>query len=279
MKIKQVLLIVFLLLGGGILFSPMSAFLIKKSLIDNYAIAQDTDVTNILSESSVDEDIAPFFRSITREEDQQYRGRVIGVPTFAECPATNLPPLTAFVPSNGKISYRAKAAKSNPEIWIYIPEPSDPTLKTQFSNLSTQFELTSDTLKLDLHPLKERITSPPGIIPIKIPITLNYNETENWSFTIICDDNDRSANILVDGHIERKNVPSPPNGSTPEDKVRYFGDKGLWHDALTTLIEDLCPQNPQRAKLLIIRQLSTQEIGLEEYAQEYAQAFIDYCHP
>ena len=278
MKIKLVLLIVFLLLGGGILYLPMSAFLIKKLIIDNYAIAQDTDVTDILSESSVDEDIAPFFRSTTREEDEQYRGRVIGVPTFAECPATNLPSLTAFVPSNGKISYRAKTAKSNPKIWIYIPEPSDPESKTEFSNLSTQFELTSDTLEPDLHPLKERITSPPGIIPIKITKTLNYQEIEHWSFTIICDNNDRSADILVDGHIERKNVPPPPNGSTPEDKVRYFGDKGLWHDALTTLIEDLCPINPTRAKLLIIRQLSTQEIELEEYAQEYAQAFINYCH-
>ncbi|MGK7896974.1 MAG: DUF928 domain-containing protein [Xenococcus sp. (in: cyanobacteria)] len=278
MKIKLVLSIVFLLLGGGIIYSLMSALLMQKLTIENYAIAQDTGVTKIPSESSVDEDTAPFFRSITREEDEQYRGRVIGVPTFAECPATNLPPLTVFVPSNGKISYRAKTAKSNPKIWFYIPEPSDPNLKTKFFDLSTEFDLITDTSKPDLRPLKERVTFP-GIFPIKITKKLSYNKIDHWSFKIICDNDDRSADILVDGHVERKNVPPPPNGITPEAKVRFYGEKGLWHDALTILIEDLCPQNPQRAELLIIKQLSTKEIGLERHAQEYTEAFINYCNP
>ena len=277
MKVKIVLLIVSVLLSGGLLFSPILTLLIEKLTIKNYAVAQDTDTINGSSESSIEQE-APYFKPIAREEDEKYRGRAIGVGTFAECPPRKFPPPTAFVPGKGIISFRSMTAKSNPKIWFYIPDTSDPNLSTKFSNLSTEFDVITDTLEPDLRPLRARVTFP-GVFPIEITQPLNYERDELWSFKIICDNDDRDSDIPLFGYIERRNISYPKNESTPEEKYIYYAEEGLWHETLTTLIEDLCPQNPQRAERLIIKELSSEYIGRERDAQHYARALIEYCHP
>ena len=118
-----------------------------------------------------------------------------------------------------------------------------------------------------------------GIFRIQLPSVLEPDRNYYWSLKIICDPNRRDLDDYIDGYVTRVKVTSSPIGTTPEQRAAYYAKNGLWHETLTTYIEDVCPQNAQAAKSRISSELSSPNVGLEKYTVRYTRAIIEYCNP
>lgn len=257
MTIKLTLSVVFALLSGGI-------------FLENYTGAKDA--AHNISQSPINEDEISIFQPRARSEDEKYGGRMIGAPTFASggCSDTEPPPLTVLVPGNGEETFRSITAKPDPMFWFYIPYPSD-------SNLPAKFELRQENNTTVW--VQEDQLSIKGIFRIQLPEKLELDKNYYWNLKIICDQTRRDLDIYVDGYVKREKATSSPPNITPEQIASFYAQDGLWHEALTTYIEDVCPQNAQIARSGITANLKSEFVGLERYAENYVTAIIEYCNP
>ncbi len=270
MTIKFILSVMFALLSGGIFFSPVFAILVTKLASDNYAVAKDA--ANNISQTTIYKGEPAIFQPRGRIQNEKYKGRMVGAPISASggCPYTEPPPLTAFVPGNGVTSFRSRTAKPDPIFWFYIPYPSD-------FDLPVKFELRDENGTIVSSP--EEQLKKTGIVRVQLPKKLELDKNYYWSLKIICNQNRRDLDIYVDGFVTRVKATSSPIGKTPEQIASFYALNGLWHETLTTLIEDVCPQNPQIARSSITAILKSEFVGLERYAEHYATSLIGYCNP
>jgi len=86
----------------------------------------------------------------------------------------------------------------------------------------------------------------PGIRSLTLPALANLSPLEigqqyHWELTLICDSLDRSTDMVVEGEIKR--VALDPilarrlRLATPQQRVALYAKAGLWHEALSTMIE------------------------------------------
>jgi Domain of Unknown Function (DUF928) len=79
-------------------------------------------------------------------------------------------------------------------------------------------------------------------------------KTYQWTFTLLCDPQDPSANTTVSGSIKRIELdPILTNElkiAKPSDRIALYANNGLWYDTVATLVEALQsnPNDPQLAK-------------------------------
>ncbi|XGV97778.1 MAG: DUF928 domain-containing protein [Leptolyngbya sp. BL-A-14] len=102
------------------------------------------------------------------------------------------------------------------------------------------------------------ITGAPGIASLTLPSNatippLAVGKDYHWSVALICNPDDRSRDIRVDGWVQRV-TPEPRLTSqlakaTPVDRVSLYASNGLWFDTLTTLADQRCA-NPKDAALI-----------------------------
>jgi hypothetical protein len=86
----------------------------------------------------------------------------------------------------------------------------------------------------------------PGVMGLTIPAFANLSPLEigqqyNWQLTFSCDSLDRDSGIMVEGKIKR--VALDPilarrvQLATPQQRVALYAKAGLWHEALSTMVE------------------------------------------
>jgi hypothetical protein len=86
----------------------------------------------------------------------------------------------------------------------------------------------------------------PGIRSLTLPALANLSPLEigqeyQWQLTLICNSQDRSSDIVVEGKIKR--VALDPilarrvRLATPQQRVALYAKAGLWHEALSTMVE------------------------------------------
>ncbi|MBP0020416.1 MAG: DUF928 domain-containing protein [Cyanobacteria bacterium SBLK] len=103
-----------------------------------------------------------------------------------------------------------------------------------------------------------------GIIRIPSPITLEKGKTYEWHLAIICDPDDRNADVVAGGIVKR--IPLSPQLKSRIDraslvtKLQIYGEAGLWYDFFAFLTE-----NQQRSR--IFRE-AWQTILKREFGQE-----------
>ena len=202
-----------------------------------------------------------------------------------QCRAVNLR-LTALVPGieetlSGReetsaaiasLSVRGLTAQGTPTFWFYVPYSSTSTLSAEFVLINEQNKL--------VHKENYLLTGTPGIVRIRPSSTsiLEVGKDYRWVFSILCDPNDRSADMYVDGWVQR--IAPSPNLATqlrtaiPEKRAVLYAKEGLWHETLTTLVEELHPTEPKKATLLMTNLLRS--VGLDGIAQ---QPIVECCNP
>ena len=133
----------------------------------------------------------------------------------------------------------------SPTVFAYISETSVPiefTLQNQ-----DQAEVYKTTLKLDK----------PGIIEVQIPAIIDNKKSievgkqNQWSFSAVCNPDDRSGDYYVKGLIQRiETKPTLKNDlANPElrAKLLAYSKNEIWYDTLATLAQmrRLAPENSE----------------------------------
>ncbi len=136
-----------------------------------------------------------------------------------------------------------------PTFLVYIPK----TEKQQavFTLQTEQPTANGGTVKQFVHEAIVSLPGNPGIVRVSVPenVELEPGQPYHWSLGIICDPNDWSVNLIVDGWVERMepegelvNVENQPE----RDRPRMYEEAGIWTEAVSSLalLRERNPDDP-----------------------------------
>jgi len=139
--------------------------------------------------------------------------------------------LTALVPNTNT----GTTIAAQPTLSFYVP-----------ANKAEQLELVllNDKQKI-LH--KSTVASPktPGIVSVNMATipgapSLETGKNYQWYFSMICDPKDRSADVVVDGWIQRVEadpiLQSEIQKAKPSDRVSLYAANGIWYDTVAAMV-------------------------------------------
>ncbi|MBE9093572.1 DUF928 domain-containing protein [Tychonema sp. LEGE 07203] len=138
--------------------------------------------------------------------------------------------LTSLAPQN-KI---ARTVSDNPTFFFYLP-PTRAKLAEFILQDASGKEIYQQTLA---------ISNVSGTIEVSIPANKNVPPLEagksyRWSFTVICDSQDRSGDMLERGTVLRvelsADIRSQLEKADPRQKSFIYAENGIWQDAISTL--------------------------------------------
>jgi hypothetical protein len=151
--------------------------------------------------------------------------------------------LVALIPK----MYLGLTAMERPTLLFYIPPTLAPTLKLTLKDNSSKTIYT----KIIKTPAKT------GLFPFKFSefqetLSLTPFKTYQWTFSLVCDPKDPSADVMVFGSIQRIELDPVLSRElkavTPGDRVALYATNGLWYDTIATLIEAI-QSNPKNSQL------------------------------
>ncbi len=181
-----------------------------------------------------------------RWEAKQYRPPSgIGAPTRTEgggtrsldrsCPVVGKP-LTALLPSSG---FGATVAEY-PEFFVYMP-----ALSPQALQLPVEFVL-ADASGNTIYKTTFQSNGKPGIVTLSLPNQaglqpLKIGQDYKWSFSIICQPDERTRDMTVEGLVRRVELNGTLSNqlkqASPQKQVELYAEAELWQDALATLVK------------------------------------------
>lgn len=142
--------------------------------------------------------------------------------------AQNAAPLVAIIPE----SNLGATAVAEPTLWLSVPEVAS-AKQLEFYLFNAQDEIIYQT-SLTVEPATNLVGLDLGTM-VGAP-KLEVDRRYRWAASIICNPNNRSENISVEGWVDRVDA------STLEDR-------GLWYDRLGLLVDQL-QQQPQNQAVL-----------------------------
>jgi len=154
-----------------------------------------------------------------------------------------------------------------PSFFVYVPQKS-----TQLA----EFELREENNNKAVYKTKVIVSATPGIVTINLPADksvppLKIGKNYHWFFSIICDPQDRSEDLFVEGWVQRIK-PSPTlvsqlQKAAPRDRPAIYAEAGIWHETLTTLTA-LRSSAPNDLTLVADWAELLESVGLSKIAQE-----------
>lgn len=132
---------------------------------------------------------------------------------------------------------------------------------------------------------KVAVSKTPGIASISIPanakgLPLQYGKKYKWSFSLICDPEDRSVAPTVSGWVQREQqtatlVNNLRNVKNKRQIPSIYADAGYWEETLTSLAA-LRRENPNDSGLKQDWQSLLNDVGLDKIDLEN---IVDCCKP
>ncbi|MEA5574010.1 DUF928 domain-containing protein [Calothrix sp. UHCC 0171] len=192
-------------------------------------------------------------------------GRRTGGGRRDNCPDVN-PKLTALVPvseeTNNITNVWGLTSVERPTFWFYLPY-------TKSSQYPTEFIL-QDSEGETIHQKNIPLPEQPGIINISLPNTvpaLTVGKEYRWFLKVYCHEEKESPPVYVEGVVSRVNLNPRVNQkistATPYQQAVIYAENGIWHQALTILIE--LKQNSPKDEIVHDNLASLlSEIGLSE---------------
>lgn len=179
------------------------------------------------------------------------------------CFPNNEKPLTALVPKDNL----GLTAIPHPSFFFYIPETPATTV---------QFVLVDEEINSKIYQTTFPITGTAGIVSFRLPNSQNspslkLGKKYHWYFSVVCDPNDRSGDIYVDGWVQRVGpnpvLESELKNASVAAQIRLYKQHNLWQDALTTLTEQR-RFHPNDSTLSAEWTMLLRSVELDEFAQE-----------
>ncbi|MET0034155.1 MAG: DUF928 domain-containing protein, partial [Limnospira maxima] len=120
---------------------------------------------------------------------------------------------------------------------------------------TAEFVLIDNTNDTVIYEETLKIGGKAGIMGVTIPShstqNIKTNNNYKWYFSIVCNPDDRSEDIIVEGGIRWAEIDpalaSQINQTSPLEKVDLYLKAGLWFDAMSTLAELRSHGNPDPA--------------------------------
>jgi hypothetical protein len=205
-------------------------------------------------------------------EARQYKPpRGIGTPGRLEGGGTRNPgnscstagkALTALVPS----SRFGVTVSPYPTFFVYMP-----ALSSQTSSLPVEF-LLEDTDGNNIYKARFGTSSKSGILTLKLPSQaglppLKMGQDYKWRFSIICQPDERSNDISVEGWTRRveldPRLKSQLAQASIERQVELYAGAEIWQDALATAVQ-LRRDNPSNSTVVAMWKRLLSAAGLEQ---------------
>jgi hypothetical protein len=170
--------------------------------------------------------------------------------------------LAALIPSDAV----GMTTKALPELFFYIPKTAKPQ--------QVEFVMRDDRDRL----VYENTNSieKNGILRVNVPVTKQLSNLEadryyHWYLSMICDSQDRSKDLVVEGWIKRVSLPTNVSEQLsqlkPLDRVSLYQKTNLWYDAIGALV-DLKSSQLNNSEVPQKWQELLNSVGLENLAQE-----------
>ena len=169
--------------------------------------------------------------------------------------------LVALVPENSV----GITTSTTPQLFFYIPETTKTHL-IEFVLRDRQDKLVYETLL----ETKDRA----GVIAIELPEnlpqeSLKTNENYHWYLSMICNQQKRSHDIVVEGWLKRieiePTVSQQLQNADPIEQANLYQQQGIWHDALSVVAKEQKTTNNRGAARSKWTELLN-ALGLEELA-------------
>lgn len=200
--------------------------------------------------------ILPALAQPRNSSRAEFPGRRIGGGTRSECLVGNQP-LVALNPANNL----GVTASDRPSVYFVVP-----TLNKSYP---VEFVLrNSDGNTVYKKPLEAGKTKVVGIhLPEK---TLELGQDYQWYFSIVCDSEDPSQNIVVSGWLRQVSpriaLKDKSSLESKLDLAKSYHNAGLWSDEIATLVE-LRQSYPDNDKVRLQWQQLLQKLDLERVFQ------------
>ena len=170
--------------------------------------------------------------------------------------------LVALVPKHSV----GLTSSTSPQLFFSIPK----TQKTHLLELvvrNQQDELIYDTVIAT--------TERSGIIALQLPEhlaseSLQSNKNYHWYLSLICNQQNRAHDLVVSGWLRRielePNLRQQLQNSAPLEQAHLYQQQGLWHDALSAVVQAQKTASDRREALAKWTELLT-ALGLGELAE------------
>jgi len=170
----------------------------------------------------------PRFIQPTEDIDDPPAGGVRSVPSG--CTSSSQLSLTALVPKN-KIG---QTVSDYPTFFFYLPQTD-----AELAEFILEDQSGNQIYRQDL-PIK----NVSGVIGVSIPANTNVPPLEvgkkyTWIFSLVCDPEDRSSDLLETGIVRRVELSAEIlrelENANPRQKTFIYAENGIWQDALSNL--------------------------------------------
>lgn len=153
------------------------------------------------------------------------------------CISENNTKLTALVPE----SNIGLTTSANPVLFFYVPQTSGSTLELVVQDEKQKF------VKQYYKP-----SGNAGIVAIPLnKMNLEVGKQYRWFFTVVCNNRERSKDLVVDGAIKRiqpqQQLITQLKSATLQERANLYAQNGIWQDALASLaqLHSSRPNDPQ----------------------------------
>lgn len=174
--------------------------------------------------------------------------------------------LTALIPD----THFGVTVAAYPKFFVYMP-----AILPQASPPTAEFRL-EDKGGNAIYKSIVKTTGKPGIVTLSLPAQggvppLKMGQDYKWSFSIICQPDERSQDMTVEGWVRR--VPLNPilntqlQQASPQQQVKLYAEEEIWQDALATLVE-LRRDYPNNATIKAYWEQLLSAAGLHNLTQE-----------
>lgn len=129
-------------------------------------------------------------------------------------------------------------ASTTPQLFFSIPETTQTHL-LEFVVRNQQDELVYDTIL--------KTSDRAGIIAVELPPNLRQeslkaNEDYHWYLSMICNQQKRSHDIVVEGLLRRVEIEPAISqklqNASPIEQANLYQQQGIWHDALSVVAQE-----------------------------------------
>jgi hypothetical protein len=145
----------------------------------------------------------------------------------------------ALIPASGI----GETVAEYPTVFWYMPKTSASKVEFVLRDANNK-EVYKTTYPLAKS--ADGVVGAPGVMGLTIPAFANLSPLEigqqyHWELTLICNSSYRNSDIMVEGKIKR--VALDPilarrvQLATPQQRVALYEKAGLWHEALSTIVE------------------------------------------
>ncbi|MDZ8055926.1 MAG: DUF928 domain-containing protein [Aulosira sp. ZfuVER01] len=114
----------------------------------------------------------------------------------------------------------------------------------------------------------------PGIMKLTLPASaspLKVGKRYHWYLTLVCDEQNPTKNPNLEGWVERTQPEPTLSKALAQADLRkrpaLYADAGIWHEALTSLIELRCAE-PNNLKVRFDWRRFFQSVGLSQFASD-----------